>query len=323
MSNDALAIIGCLGAAGIAGLIGWRAGTYKGQPRRGWCLRRWLFISLALFSVAALAGCDTGQPAASGAGPATSPAQSPTGTSATSGAGTTTGNGTRTCVTSAAKGNCGPYRYPAINDGQNPDANVGQNVWNPISGWSQTLTATNPGNWYATANMPAGNTAVVSYPDTGQEIAWVNSAPPPLSSYSSIYSSFSENMHETSRTDAEAAYDIWLNNWNNEVMIQVDFSALRPRCSANAAIATFGGSGGVPVQKWNLCTYGSEIIWQLDDRNERSGSVDILAMLTWLVRHRYLPQRSGLTDLSYGFEICSTGGRAEVFRVSRLSISAR
>ena len=30
----------------------------------------------------------------------------------------------------------------------------------------------------------------------------------------------------TSGTDAEAAYDIWLNNWNNEVMIQNDFEAL-------------------------------------------------------------------------------------------------
>jgi hypothetical protein len=292
----------------------------KGQPRRGSCLRRWLLISLALFSAAALAGCDPGQPAASGAGTTTSPAQSPASTSTTSGAGTTAGTGT--CVTSAAKGSCGPYRYPAISDGQNPDATIGQNVWNPIPGWSQTLNATSPGNWHATANMPDGNTAVVSYPDTGQEIAWVNGAPPPLSSYTAIYSSFSEKMNETSRTDAEAAYDIWLNNWNNEVMIQVDFSALRPRCSA-ASTATFGGSGGVPVQTWNLCTYGSEIIWQLDDRNERSGSVNILAMLTWLVRHRYLPQRSGLTDLSYGFEICSTGGRPETFTVSRLTFTAR
>ena len=58
MSNDAMAIIGCIGAVGIVGLIGWRVGTYKGQPRRGWCLHRWLFISLALFAVAALAGCD-------------------------------------------------------------------------------------------------------------------------------------------------------------------------------------------------------------------------------------------------------------------------
>ena len=196
-------------------------------------------------------------------------------------------------------------------------------MWSPIPGWSQTLTATDPGDWYATANIPAGNTSVVSFPNTGQDIAWVNGAPPPLSRYTSIYSSFSENMHGTRRTDAEAAYDIWLNNWENEVMIQHDFSALRPRCDTFEATATFGGSGGVPVQSWKLCQFGSELIWQLVGRNEKSGRVNILAMLTWLVRNRYLPQGSGLTALSYGFEICSTGGRPETFRVSRFSISAR
>ena len=88
------------------------------------------------------------------------------------------------------------------------------------------------------------------------------------------------------------------------------------------ATAAFGGSGGVPVQRWNLCRYGSELIWQLSGSGERSGGVNILAMLTWLVSHGYLPKESGLTDISYGFEICSTGGRPETFTVSRFSISA-
>ena len=327
MSNDAVTIIGCISAIGIVGLIGWRVGTYKGRPRKGRRLHRWLFISSALFSVVALAGCDAsqpgGKPTVSGASTATSPAPSATGTGITA-----------RCVTSAVKGTCGPYRYPAITYGQNTDAQspgpfgflpfVGQNVWNTVPGWSQTLTATGPGNWYATANMPTGNTSVVSFPNIGQQVSWnKNSVPPPLSGFTSIYSSFSENMNATSRTNAEAAYDIWLNDWNNEVMIQHDFSALRPRCSTIASTATFGGSGGVPVQNWNLCTYGSEIIWQLDGRSEQSGSVDILGMLTWLVRHGYLSHKTGLTAISYGFEICSTGGQPEIFKLSRFSISAR
>ena len=321
MVNDAVAATGCISAVGIVGLIGWRVGTYKGRPSRGWWLHRWLFISLAVLVAAALAGCDSGHAAGKSAAPAASTAASPTPTT-TSAPPTSTGT-TAVCVTSAAKGNCGPYRYPAITDsnGLNNNPYVGQNVWNPIPGWSQTLNATDPGDWYATANMPAGNTAVVSFPNSGQSIQWVNGAPPPLSSYVSIYSSFSENMNETSGTDAEAAYDIWLNNWANEVMIQNDFSALRPRCGTIASTATFGGSGGVPVQNWNLCQFGSELIWQLAGRNEQSGSVDILAMLTWLTSHGYLPQRSGLTGISYGFEICSTGGRPETFTLSHFSIS--
>jgi hypothetical protein len=181
---------------------------------------------------------------------------------------------------------------------------VGQDVWNPIPGWAQTLHAIGPGDWHATANMPAENTAVVSFPNVGQQYDENK-----LAGFSSIYSSFTEDMHATSATSAWAAYDIWLNNWGNEVMIQHDFANNGP-CTAMAT-ATFGGSGGVPVQSRHLCTFGSELAWKLTGGNEQSGSVDILAMLTWLQHHGYLPQNSGLTDISYCFEICSTGGQPE------------
>jgi hypothetical protein len=222
------------------------------------------------------------------------------------------------CVTSAAKGSCGPYLYPAISGSDRSNTTVGQDVWNPISGWSQTLYATTPGNWYVTASMPAGNTAVVSFPNTGESY---NSNL--LTGFSSIYSSFSENMSPTVGTSAEAAYDIWLNNWNNEVMIQHDMVKRGGPCGPVLATATFGGPGGVPVQNWNLCQYGSELIWQLPGNGEQSGSVDILAMLNWLVNNGgYLPHASSLTAISYGFEICSTGGVDENFQVKGFSITS-
>jgi hypothetical protein len=52
-------------------------------------------------------------------------------------------------------------------------------------------------------------------------------------------------------------------------------------------------------------------------------SVDILSMLTWLVNHRYLPARTGLWLIGYGWEICSTGGLNENLQVSRYSITTR
>lgn len=45
-------------------------------------------------------------------------------------------------------------------------------------------------------------------------------------------------------------------------------------------------------------------------------------MLTWLEHHRYLPQNSALTDISYGFDICSTSGQPETFTVSRFSVTS-
>jgi hypothetical protein len=202
--------------------------------------------------------------------------------------------------------------------------NIGNNVWNPISGWKQTLYSVNPGEWSVTANMPAGNTAVVSYPSVGANYGQVSGHAEPLSDFSSLDSSFSEDMHATSATSAWAAYDIWLgpgSKATDEVMIQHDF-ANNGACTAEAS-ATFGGSAGVPVQKWNLCQFGSELVWKLTGGNEQSGTVDILAMLNWLVAHRYLPHDTGLFLIGYGWEICSTGGQDENFEVSRFSITAK
>jgi hypothetical protein len=274
--------------------------------------------SLAVLAVAALAGCGHagGNDVTSGTGtqpgqtPASSGTQAPAGGAAADNASPAT-----PCVTSAAKGGCGPYVYRAVTPSMGQTTTVGQNVWNPIPGWSQSLHATDPGNWYTTASMPAGNTAVVSFPNTGQ-----NYPETPLSGFTSIYSSFAESMHPTKETSAEAAYDIWLNNWNNEVMIQHDI-VNRGSCPV-LTTTSFGGSGGVPAQQWNLCKYGSELIWQLAGHGQQAGSVNVLAMLTWLIDNGYLPGKTTLTAISYGFELCSTGGKPETFTVSKFSITA-
>jgi hypothetical protein len=289
--------------------------SHKGRPGRGRWRCRWLSISSVVLAAAALAGCGSGHTAVKSADPAAGTAASPTPTTTSPSQPAIRSGSGAICITSTVKGGCGPYRYPAITHSDGKNTYVAQDVWNPIPGWSQTLHATDPGDWYVTADMPAGNGAVVSFPDVGQQYYYKNT----LADFSSIYSSFTEDMHPTSWTSAEAAYDIWLNDWKNEVMIQHDI-VNRGTCPV-LAIATFGGSGGVPVQRWNLCKYGSELIWQLSGHGEQSGRVDILAMLTWLVSHRYLPRGSGLTNISYGFEICSTGGRLEKFTVSRFTIS--
>lgn len=316
-------------------------GKKQAWHSRGSQVREWLFVSSAFGMTVALAGCGAGQTtekpvtahvASLDPNPSTSPqlahvpspkptTASPGRTSAGQGPANslppvTTGNA---CVTSALKGSCGPYTYPQM-EGTSQDPTVGQNVWSPIHGWQQTLHANNPGNWYATVNGPAGNTAVVSYPNTGASYG-----EKPLSGFHSITSSFTESMPHNSGTSGWAAYDLWFNNWNDEVMIQHDFTNNGP-CDA-VATHTFGGSNGVPAQSWHLCVFGSERVWKLGTNDshllsERSGSVDILSMLTWMENNGYLPRNSTVTDLSYGFEVCSTGGKSEAFTVSRFSISA-
>jgi len=238
------------------------------------------------------------------------------------------------CTTSQEKGSCGPYKYPQIS-GINGEVTIGNNVWHPIDGWSETLRARNPGDWSVTANLPAGNTSVVSYPDVGTTVPWLpnKNANPDLSAWSSIYSSFSVSMPRANNGSiGEAAYDIWLNDWKNEVMIQTAFmgDSRRPRCDVSGdAIATapFGGSNGVPRHNWKLCQFDSELIWQLPTgTNEAAGRVDIMAMLRWLETNgngRYLPANSSLTAVGFGFELCSTGGRSETFKVNSFRLTAK
>lgn len=235
----------------------------------------------------------------------------------------------RGCTTSAAQGTCGPYdSYPYIT-GTTSSTYIGNNVWNPVLGWRQTLSVISPGDWQVTANMPAGNTAVVSYPSIGANYGRITDVPTQLARYSLIRSWFTEHMNATAGTSAWAAYDIWLGHgtssaWTNEVMIQHDF-ANNGAC-VTVARATFAGAGGVR-QRWHLCQYGSELIWKLgageqDKVSERTGVVHILAMLRWLVHHGYLPSDAGLWQVGYGWEICSTGARPETFKVSAYRLRA-
>src|SRR5579872_538925 len=221
------------------------------------------------------------------------------------------------CVTSAQSGRCQFGAYASIT-GASSDPYVDQNVWSPISGWRQTLHATDPGHWYVTANMAAGNTAVVSYPNTGVDL---NKA---LSGFSSITSSFTDSIPQAAGANAEASYDIWLNNWTYEVMIQNDYTPSRgPSCDNWVAKnVEFGGSNGVPAHPWDLCASGKTMWWETANGNLPSGSIDMLAMLNWLVSHGQLPTGAQLGAVGYGFEISSTGGADENFQVSSYSLTA-
>jgi hypothetical protein len=109
-------------------------------------------------------------------------------------------------------------------------------------------------------------------------------------------------------------------------MIQHDF-ARNGDCDS-VATTTFGGSGGVPAQSWHLCTFGTTMAWKLgtgegtNRQSEQTGSIDMLAMLNWLIDHGYMPSGTGLSLVGYGWEVASTGGVNETFQVSNFSYNA-
>jgi hypothetical protein len=242
------------------------------------------------------------------------------------------------CATSADDGLCPApghdYGYPADTLSNGRNLYLANNIWNhrALPSATQTMTAYDPGNWSVTANMTAGNTAVISGPEIRQDL---NGAPVPLGNYHQVTSSFAENQNPGPGTRSEFGYDIWTstsagNLFAQELMIWPD-SVNRGTCGGATPVASkvqFGGRNGVPVQAWDLCVNGpkqpgSEYIWYLPaSKNERSGSVDILSMLQWMVAHGYYPAGSGVSQIDAGFEICSTGGVPENFRVSRFTLTA-
>lgn len=239
---------------------------------------------------------------------ATPPPASPTATATATATSTPTSPPTWACVTTQPKGVCGPYSgTPGIDGTTEVDANV----WSGDPGYHQTIDANGAANWQAVVNTTGNGGAILAYPNT-----WVRNAPwnVPVDSIASVQSSWSTTFPHNATTVGWSAYDLWFNNWGDEVMIQTDISAGPAYNCTPVASATFGGS------PWHLCVFGSERVWKhgTDDAhliNEASGSIDIAPFLTWMEAHGYLPAGSTWTAGSFGFEVANTGGADATFAV--------
>jgi hypothetical protein len=250
-----------------------------------------------------------------------------------------TGGDTWSCTEIGYQGMCGAAwdprgsyaDYPKITNTQGGTAGggpyVGANVWGPVSGETQTLNANSPGDWEVINTTPShSDGAVTAFPNVG---APYNEQP--VTSFSTIISSFDETMPHAAPNVGWAAFDNWFDDWKYEVMIQHDFTDSAPPCDY-VAVNRFGGKHGVPVHTWGLCTYGSELIWHLAPdgtrvgdnamASESTGKVSIKAMTMWLVRHGYMEPDPTITNLSYGWEIVSTDNVPQTFRVNDYSLYA-
>ena len=209
-------------------------------------------------------------------------------------------------------GTCGPYsNYPQIT-GTTDEPYVDQNVWGGNSTYQQTLYANSPGDWYVIANATNPSGSVLTYPNTG----WLSTGA--VDGFSTTTSSYSVTMPNNSNTFGWAAYDLWFNNWNDEVMIQTDLDVNSSYDCTAAATATFGGS------PWHLCVFGSERVWKpgTDDQhlnNQPAGTINVKAMLVWMEQNGYLPANSTWTGGSFGFEICNTNSTNQKFQVNSFS----
>jgi hypothetical protein len=184
------------------------------------------------------------------------------------------------------------------------------NEWNGTHG-PQTIWADSFHHWGAESTQAAGNTAVETYPCVQKNFNNV-----PVSKFHLIRNGFTESMPaNTAGLDAEAADDVWLNNYKIEVMVWVDNHGQRPAGRIVGHALFFGQHYAV----WRTGTYYAFVL----DHNEKTGMTYMLASIQWLIHHRYLNANVTLTQVNFGWEIASTNGKPKDFTVTNYWLHAR
>jgi glycosyl hydrolase family 12 len=201
---------------------------------------------------------------------------------------------------------------------------IHNNMWN-ISGYrvNETVEACSYHSWnvIATADNSSGDGAVKTYPNVHKDYHnWSTGSEPPLSNYPVLSSSFAATGPNTGIYNI--AYDIWLNGVGNgggsnrEVMIWTDNQAQRPAGSVVASGLAFGG------QTWTLWATGdNHILSFVPATDMAAGTVNLRAMLDYLISHGRVPANSTLGQICYGVEIVSTNGAPGTFRFTGFSLT--
>jgi hypothetical protein len=189
------------------------------------------------------------------------------------------------------------------------------NEWNSSDNpGPQTICGNSASDWRVTSSQRAGNAAVLTYPSV--QLNYNGTHGYPLSRFTSMTSSYAETMNAGSGTDAEAAYDIWLNGLNKEVMVWVDNHGQTP-AGSKVATTTFSGAA------WDLYeTSDRSYMAFVRQGNASSGTVDLLAVLKYLEGRGDLTASDVLWQVNFGWEICSTAGAPETFTVSNYSLTS-
>jgi hypothetical protein len=226
--------------------------------------------------------------------------------------------------TSALAGNLGPYYYTPITASNGHTTYVSNNMWGcgsiqpPAKGaycGVQTVYAYNPGDWWVVSDQRAGNTGVLTYPDVGQVFTNASDQDPALSTLGAIWGTFAMSA-QPRRGDYEAAFDIWLNgNRANEIMIWVYNHGQRPAGSITGHAVIWGQHFTVWSTRGNRGTVSLVL-----NRNETAGQVHVLTTMQWLAAHKYITLSQGLSQVDFGWEICSTGGIPEKFAVTKYTL---
>ena len=177
---------------------------------------------------------------------------------------------------------------------------IRNDIWGSGSAGPQCIWVNSPSNWGVHSDQP--NTGgVKSYP----HVAYVVNKT--ISAMGSCSSTF--NVTVPTGGAYETAWDIWV---PSEVMIWMNkYGAVGPIAEAwnddgtpvaSATNVTVGG------HTWDVYHGGSNVVSFVRQGNISSGTVDIKAILDWIVNKGWISSSGTVSEVQFGFEITSSAG---------------
>jgi hypothetical protein len=178
---------------------------------------------------------------------------------------------------------------------------VQNDAWNGSHG-PQKICANSYHRVQVVSNQPTGNTEIMTYPDVSSLYDGSDEA---VSNFSQIYNTFSESF--PANTIAEAADDVWLNNWSIEIMVWVDTHHENISYLPVVGHATIFGQNFTVYRNGPAGHADDEWIFKLD-HNETNGTTHVLSSIHWLMSHNFIPSTAKVTAVQFGWEIAGTNG---------------
>lgn len=191
---------------------------------------------------------------------------------------------------------------------------LAMDMWNATaSPITQTMGVCSNSSWYVDdTTTSATNTAVLVYPNVQENYS------SPVSDYRSINSSFASSS--TSGGDYEFAYDIWLNDYDNEMMIWTHNHGQTP---GGSLIASDVRISGLPWDVYASSDNSYIAFVPYHGASYSSGKFRLLDFFDYLMGSGHMATTSTLTQIDYGVEICNTDGVEGRFNFTNFSISTR
>jgi hypothetical protein len=193
---------------------------------------------------------------------------------------------------------------------------VHNNLWNAAKypGTTGTTEVCSYHSWNhtAVASNSSGSGEVKTYPNVHKDYSGRT-----ISSFPRLTSTFAATSPSVGIYDV--AYDLWLNGVpNDEVMIWTDNYRQVPAGNRFASNVSFSG------YTWDVyATSGNGYIAFVPSNGVRlmSGTIDIKAMLNYLVAQGRTAANSTVDQLGWGIEVVDTGGVPRTWNITDFSIT--